>query len=77
MIVIESKSIGEYLQQLDEMGENVDDYESVYGYSLGETQPRMSVYEYPDYDFEVTDELTNLQLPESQTPDRDGRRAAV
>lgn len=77
VIVIESKSIGEYLQQLDEMGESVTDYESVYGYSLGETQPRMAVYEYPAYDFELTDELTNLQLPPSETADDDARRVAV
>jgi lysine 2,3-aminomutase len=62
MVIIESKSISEYLMQLSEMGEDVADYRDIWGYSLGETEPRMAVYEYPDYDFEVTAELTNLML---------------
>lgn len=62
VVVIESKSISEYLQQLDEMGEDIAEYEGVYGYSLGETERRMPIYEYPEYDYEVTDQLTNLQL---------------
>ena len=62
MVVIESKSIGEYLQQLDELGERVSEYEGVYGYSLGETEPRVPIYEYPPYEFGVTDEITNLEL---------------
>ncbi len=64
VIIIESKSMNEYLRQLDEMGEDVAEYEDVYGYSIGETQGRMAVYEYPGYDFEVTREITNLQLGE-------------
>ena len=49
--IIESKSIREYLKQLDEIGEDVSEYENVFGYSLGETEPRMPLYEYPTYDF--------------------------
>jgi len=62
VIIIESKSIGEYLTQLEEMGENRKDYESIWGYSLGETEPRMPIYEYPDYDFKVTREISNLEI---------------
>lgn len=62
VIIIESKSISEYLRQLEEMGERVEDYSGLYGYSLGETEPRMPIYEYPEYDFELTEELTNLEL---------------
>jgi lysine 2,3-aminomutase len=62
VVIIESKSISEYLQQLDEMGEDVTEYEGVFGYSMGETAPRMPVYEYPRYDFDVTNVITNLQL---------------
>jgi lysine 2,3-aminomutase len=62
IIIIESKSISEYLQQLAELGENPQEYADVYGYSIGETEPRMPVYEYPDYDFKITDTLTNLDL---------------
>jgi len=62
VIVIESKSISEYLRQLYDMGEKTKEYEGVYGYSLGETEPRMPMYEYPEYDFEISDELTHLEL---------------
>lgn len=62
VIVIESKSVTEYLWQLYDMGEKISEYEGVHGYSLGETEPRMPMYEYPDYDFEVTHELTHLEL---------------
>jgi lysine 2,3-aminomutase len=62
VVVIESRSVSEYLHQLDEIGENVSEYDGIWGYSLGETEPRMPIYEYPDYDFDVTDELTHLEL---------------
>ena len=51
-----------YLNQLEEIGEDIDDYESIWGYSIGETEPRMSLYEYPDYEFNITEEYTNLEL---------------
>jgi len=62
MVIIESKSIGEYLDQLEEMGEDRNDYEGIYGYSIGETEPRMPVYEYPEYNYKVTKEFTNLEI---------------
>lgn len=60
VIIIESKSINEYLNQLDEIGEDIQDYESIWGYSIGETEPRQPIYEYPAYDFKITDKITNL-----------------
>ncbi|MEA1873494.1 MAG: KamA family protein [Bacteroidota bacterium] len=60
VIIIESKSISEYLQQLEEMGENLEDYQSIYGYSIGETENRVPIYDYPEYDYESTEEMTNL-----------------
>jgi len=62
IVIIESKSIAEYLAQLDALGEDVREYASLYGFSLGETEPRMPLYEYPPYDFSVTEEITNLEL---------------
>lgn len=62
VIIVESKSIGEYLDQLLEMGENPEEYNGVYGYSIGQTEPRMAMYEYPKYDYKVTDEMTNLKI---------------
>jgi len=62
VVIIESKSISEYLGQLEEMGENIAEYEGLYGYSIGETEKRLSVFEYPEYDFKVTKEITNLEV---------------
>lgn len=64
VIIIESKSIGEYLQQLEDIGEDASEYESIWGYSIGETEPRLSIYEYPEYDFNVVEEMTNLEIDE-------------
>lgn len=62
VVIIESKSISEYLNQLEEMGEIISDYEGIYGYSIGETEERIPVFEYPEYDFDVTPELSNLVI---------------
>ncbi len=62
VIIVESKSVSEYLEQLEMMGEDKAEYEGLYGYSMGETEPRMSIYEYPEYNFKITDELTNLEI---------------
>lgn len=60
VIIIESKSIHEYLRQLEELGEDRDDYMGLYGYSLGQTEQRNPVYEYPEYEGQITGEMTNL-----------------
>ena len=62
MIIIESKSIHEYLNQLEELGERREEYESVYGYSLGQTEHRIPVYDYPEYDFRTSPAMTNLEV---------------
>jgi lysine 2,3-aminomutase len=62
VVIVESKSISEYLRQLEEIGEDISEYEGVWGYSLGETEPRMPIYEYPPYDFKTTEEFTNLEI---------------
>ncbi|MCK5168853.1 MAG: hypothetical protein KAQ75_03155, partial [Bacteroidales bacterium] len=64
VIIIESKSISEYLQQLEDIGEDISDYESVWGYSIGETEPRIPIYEYPEYEFKITKENINLEIIE-------------
>ena len=62
VIIIESKSIHEYLSQLEELGENRKDYDGLYGYSLGQTESRIPLYEYPEYDFQPTGEYSNLEI---------------
>lgn len=62
VIIIESKSISEYLRQLEEIGEDISEYESIWGYSIGETEARLPIYEYPEYEFAATQELTNIEI---------------
>jgi len=61
IIIVESKSISEYLRQLEEIGEDIIEYRGVWGYSLGETEPRMSIYDYPEYDFKTMSRLSNYK----------------
>ncbi|NOZ45641.1 MAG: KamA family protein [Chlorobi bacterium] len=60
IVIVESKSINEYLNQLKDMGEDIKEYESIWGYSIGQTEERQPVWEYPKYDFEITNEYSNL-----------------
>ncbi|MDA3952272.1 MAG: KamA family protein [Bacteroidales bacterium] len=62
VIIVESKPIGEYLRQLKQFGENQDDYCTIWGYSIGETERRFPVFEYPKYTYENTSEFSNLKL---------------
>ncbi|MBN2281497.1 MAG: KamA family protein [Candidatus Marinimicrobia bacterium] len=62
VVIIESKSIAEYLKQLEDVGEDMSEYDDLYGYSIGETEARNPIFEYPDYDFFTTDEMTNLKI---------------
>lgn len=62
MIIIESKSIHEYLRQLEELGEEPKEYDGLFGYSIGQTEPRVPIYEYPEYNYKVTKELSNIEL---------------
>ncbi|WP_221932435.1 KamA family radical SAM protein [Carboxylicivirga sp. M1479] len=61
VIIIESKSISEYQRQMEDLGEDFKDYESIWGYSIGETEQRIPIYDYPDYDYQVTKDYTNLK----------------
>ncbi len=62
VIIIESKSIHEYLRQMEELGEEREDYNGLYGYSLGQTEQRIPVYDYPEYSFQITEAMTNLEV---------------
>lgn len=62
VVIIESKSIHEYLNQMEDMGEDRKDYEGLFGYSLGQTEHRVPVYDYPEPDFKLSDVMTNLEL---------------
>ncbi|MCK4569846.1 MAG: KamA family protein [Bacteroidales bacterium] len=60
--IVESKSIMKYIEQMEAMGEDPTEYESIYGYSISKTEAVMPVYQYPEYEFGITDEMTNLEL---------------
>ena len=60
--IVENKSIAAYLNQFKEMGENIDEYATIWRYCEGKTEPRLSLYEYPPYPFKTTNKMTNLQI---------------
>jgi len=65
VVIVESKSIRTYLDQLEEMGEQADDYGSIWGYSIGYIETRIPVFEYPGYPYRTTSKYTNLEIPRS------------
>jgi len=60
--IVENKSVAAYLRQLEKMGEDAEDYASIWGYTHGETEPRFGLYVYPDFPFGVTGRVSNLEL---------------
>lgn len=56
----ENKSIAAYLRQLGKMGEDTEDYASIWTYTQGETEPRFSLYEYPGFPFRITEQMSNF-----------------
>lgn len=60
--IVENKSVAAYLRQLGKMGEDPDDYATIWAYTEGETEPRFSLYEYPDFEFRMTERMSNLQV---------------
>ena len=60
--IVENKSLAAYLRQLSKMGEDLEDYASIRSYTKGETEPRFSLYEYPDFPFRITDKMSNLEI---------------
>ena len=62
IFIVESKSVAAYLRQLGKMGEDPEEYASIWAYTRGETEPRFGLYEYPGFDFGVTGRMSNLEL---------------
>jgi len=62
VIIIESKSVSEYLEQLESIGEDPGEYEAMYGYSAGQTENRLPIYEYPEYEYLLTRDYSNLEI---------------
>jgi len=62
--IVENKSIAAYLRQLDRMGEDSEDYSTIWEYTQGKTEPRFRIYEYPAFNFRTTEEFSNLEVKE-------------
>lgn len=60
--IVENKSLAAYLRQLGKMGEDPEDYASIWSYTKGETEPRFSLYEYPGFPFCKTEKMSNLSI---------------
>lgn len=62
--IVENKSVAAYLRQLKAMGEPIEEYRTIWHYCEGETEPRFSLYEYPEFPYGLTAEMTHLQIAE-------------
>lgn len=62
VFIKENKSIYQYMLQLREMGENPEEYNSIWNYTEGETEPRFPLYNYPDAGFKITETYSNLGM---------------
>ena len=60
--IVENKSLAAYLRQLSKMGEDPEDYASIWSYTGGETEPRFKLYEYPECEFHTTERMSNLEV---------------
>lgn len=65
----ENKSVYRYLLQLQDMGEDMGEYETLWAYTEGETERRFPFFEYPVPDFSVTSRYTNLDVGEDEVRD--------
>ena len=60
--IVEDKSIASYLRQLQAMGEDVEEYATIWNYTEGKTESRFNLYEYPDFPFRITERMSNLEI---------------
>lgn len=60
VIIIESKSLRAYLEQLEKLGEQSSEYSTIWGYSLGYIETRIPVFDYPGYPFKATRKFRNV-----------------
>ncbi len=61
LYIVTNKSIYTYMKDLSEMGEDPARYASVWNYWQGVTEPRLSLYEYPPYEYEETKRVSNYR----------------
>lgn len=59
--ILENKSVAAYLRQLESVGEDVEEYASIWTYTRGQTEKRAPIFDYPDFPFRTTTRLTNYK----------------
>ena len=58
--ITENRSIADYLRQLRDMGERLEEYKDIWGYIHSETERRAPAFEYPDKGYQTTTILSNF-----------------
>ncbi len=61
VVIVESKPVGAYLIQVENLGEDPAWYESIFGYSQGTSESLFPLFEYPPYPFQVTRRLNHYE----------------
>ena len=59
--ITENKSILAYLRQLEQLGEDMSEYQTIWGYTEDVSEPKFKLYEYPDFQFRQTEEVNHFQ----------------
>ncbi|MDD4057465.1 MAG: KamA family protein [Bacteroidales bacterium] len=60
--ITENRSIASYLREIENMGESKKNYESIWSYTSGETEPVFWLFKYPTKGLGFTSEMTNLAI---------------
>jgi lysine 2,3-aminomutase len=59
--ITENKSILAYLKQLEDLGEDIKTYQSIWEYTEGMTEPKFKLYEYPEFPFHATEIVNHVK----------------
>lgn len=60
--IVENRSVASYLRELENMGERRRDYDSIWSYTKGETEPVFWLFKYPRKNFRITSEMSNFSI---------------
>lgn len=60
--IVENRSVASYLRELENMGERRRDYDTIWSYTKGETEPVFWLFKYPGKNFRITSEMSNLSI---------------
>ena len=59
--ITENKSILSYLRQLEQLGEDVKSYQTIWKYTESHTEPKFQLYEYPSFQFQPTEQINHFE----------------